>query len=218
MFLCLCNSLSFFSGNTAANVAIFPELYKLPGEALVVPLTPSNQMPTCCTSFWASFWAETVSANISVAEHGYLNWASPANVDTEITVTVTDGCGLSTQNVSLKIYDCQCQNGGTCQRVPEAPEGSGQYTCRCPKYFPGAFCNGSSSLETMWTTWSKCDTNCDYGMRYRTRNCSGYQCEQEQEDICIIKRCEGKDLDLFVKAMYRMLEPFWQHMFVNSLT
>ncbi|KAK6173541.1 hypothetical protein SNE40_016972 [Patella caerulea] len=66
----------------------------------------------------------------------------------------------------------RCENGGRC-----TADGSGYYTCVCPKKFSGFFCQlsaleGNHSRWEEWSPWSNCSAKtCGEGIQNRSRIC-----------------------------------------------
>ncbi len=181
-----------FSDNEAPKITSPSEFFKLPGQALVKQLTASDPDP----HGGLTFSADTGSPDITVSPNGDLVWAAIANVDTVINVTVTDGCGASsTKQISLRIYNCPCENSGTCKHNSTTPIGSDQYICQCPQDFPGTFCN--DTVYGPWSEWSHCSTECGGGEIARTRTCTGARCSSKthkESKFCNIRPCEAREV------------------------
>ncbi len=106
------------------------------------------------------FASFTRSDNITVSADGYLIWTSLGKADKKIWVTY-DRCGVTRgRHISLKIY--QCRMGSDKNK-----------------------CTGWSD----WSAWGHCDKDCDYGLKNRTRTCSG-ECELGKE-LCNREPCKG---------------------------
>ncbi len=165
--------------------------FKKSGTALVKELEAYDPDDDDESSESIKFSEDTGSHDIDVSEAGVLTWAATENVNTDIIVTVTDECGVSTtQNVSLRIYNCQCKNNGDCQQVSNV---AGTYTCECPT--DPDIPSGDVSAYCMalnWSAWSECNVKCGGGKASRKRTCTGSSCSDRiftQTRPCNTKPC-----------------------------
>ncbi|CAH1239237.1 VWDE [Branchiostoma lanceolatum] len=72
---------------------------------------------------------------VTVKPDGELTWTEDYTTPFDISITVQDECGLSTeQTFRLTTTTCDCQNGGLCVPDPNQPRGQGFYNCVCPGY------------------------------------------------------------------------------------
>ena len=89
----------------------------------------------------------------AVMRDNVLLWNVTSGAQTQFFLKATDACGaVSTNDITVSLVVCQCQNNGKCVPHPDKPRGSGLYQCVCEPGFTG----------------DKCETNID--------ECQSYPC------------------------------------------
>ncbi len=139
-----------------------------------------------------TFSSNVGPGDINVSPEGHLTWAATYDVDSEITVTVTDGCeASSSKNISLNVYNCKCENNGDCHPVQHAYRLVG-HKCQCNTTTIDGYCY--STVIGRWSNWEDCDNTCADENRMRTRFCTGRRCRkhsQRHHEECDTHPCPG---------------------------
>jgi hypothetical protein len=83
----------------------------------------------------------STATGYTLSPSGLLRWNVSSNEDKKFTFKVTDECGaFDTINMTVRMVQCPCLNGGKCLPHPNHPRGSGQYQCKCVNGDSGKLC------------------------------------------------------------------------------
>lgn len=165
-----CNFTLFVwaSGNQIPRFIGQQVLHKLRHSELTVKLEAHDpDYPNDTTK--VKYSLETPTTGVTVSKSGLLTWMSNANKNTTVYVLLQDDCLSSlSQEISLVVAECPCQNSGSCILPTGSTAGSADFECQCLEGTSGSFCE----VDTV----NSCLTNpCGYG------NCIdqviGYVCD-----------------------------------------
>ena len=81
------------------------------------------------------------SPSEAIMRDNVLLWNVTSDVKTQFFLKATDACqAVSTDDITVSLVVCPCQNNGKCVPHPNEPRGSGLYQCDCEPGFTGDKC------------------------------------------------------------------------------
>ncbi|XP_031572274.1 von Willebrand factor D and EGF domain-containing protein-like [Actinia tenebrosa] len=124
-------------GNRAPKFTSNQTYFAIKGEYLILQLLskdPDNRPVTYSL-------LRSTAHDYTFIKSGLLRWNVTSNGNQGFNLKVTDECGaFDTLNITVRILQCPCRNGGQCVPHPYHPRGSGQYYCNCLRGFSGPNC------------------------------------------------------------------------------
>jgi hypothetical protein len=118
-------------------------MFALQGEDLSIQLKAKDPENLSVTYYILS----STATGYTFSPSGLLRWKVTSNDDKKFTVKFTDECdAFDTTDMTVRIVQCPCFNGGKCVPHPNHPRGSGRYQCNCINKFSGERCERCPGL------------------------------------------------------------------------